>query len=79
MQSTLFFLLRVPSASSLFSFSNKKNFFPAHKELLPLWQFAIPIKKECISLKQYIFYLDLKAIYNEKKAMLLQQEYYSPG
>ena len=71
MQSTLFILLRVLSASSLFSFSNKKNFFPIHKELLLLWQFVISIKIETISFERYISFFNLKTIYNEKKAMLL--------
>ena len=71
MQSTMFIPLRVLSASSLFSFSNKKNFFPIHKELLLLWQFTISIKIESISFERYISFFNLKTIYNEKNAMLL--------
>lgn len=71
MQSTMFIPLRVSSASSLFSFSNKKNFFPIYKELLLLWQFTISIKIETISFKRYISFFNLKTIYNERNAILL--------
>jgi len=78
MLSTLFFLLLVSLASSLFSFSNKKNFFPIHKELLLLWQFTISIKIESISFERYISFFNIKTIYSEKNTILLQQEYYLP-
>lgn len=78
MQSVLFFLLLVSPAPSLFSFSNKKNFFPTHNEFLPLWQFTIPIKKECVLLKQHISFLNLKTIYSDLNTILLLQEYSSP-
>src|SRR5665647_889523 len=78
MQSTLFFLLLVSLVSSLFPFSNKTNFFPIHREYLPLWQFTISIKKEYVSLKQHISFLNLKTIYNDMNAIFLSQKYSSP-
>ena len=70
-QSTLFFLLLVSLVSSLFSFSDKKNFFPIHKELLLLSQFTFSIKIESISFEQYISFINPKTIYSEKNTILL--------